>query len=107
MVMSAAEIHKGDVGIRFIVTIYKTDGSLRDVSGFTTKQMIFKKPSGTLITKDTSFYTDGTDGKIYYTTDSASVLDEVGNWQMQVYLTDGATTKRLNINNFIVYINLL
>ena len=46
--------------------------------------MVFKKPDGTTVTKDTLFYTDGSDGKVEYTT-VANDLSDVGRWWLQGY----------------------
>ena len=65
--MPANEIHKNDIGTVFKVTI-KDSAAVVNVSTATTKQIILKKPSGTKLTKDASFFTDGSDGIITYTT---------------------------------------
>ena len=74
--MAANEIHINDVGTKFLVTV--TDGaSAVNISSAGTKQLIFKKPSGTKLTKAAVFNTDGTDGKMYYNA-IADDLDETG-----------------------------
>ena len=44
----ASEIHKDDVGTRFLMTV-KDDGSTVNISGATIKQVIFKNPSDTVV----------------------------------------------------------
>ena len=63
--MPANEIHVDDLGTKFIVTV-KDGDSVINVSGATTKNIIFKKPSGTKVTAAASFETDGSDGVISY-----------------------------------------
>lgn len=59
-------------------------GSGLDVSGASVKQIKFRKPSGTVVTK-TATGTDGESSKIEYTF-TADELDEVGYWEAQPYL---------------------
>ena len=102
--MAANEIHQDDIGTKFLVTIY--DGSsVINVSGASTKQIIFKKPAGTKLTKSAAFHTDGTDGKIYYAA-VADDLDEIGTYEIQgkVVITDG--TFYTDIQTFKVHRNL-
>ena len=102
--MAANEIHINDVGTQFLVTV--TDGtSAVDISSATTKQLIFKKPSGAKLTKAAAFNTDGTDGKIRYNV-AADDLDEVGSYKLQgkVVISDG--TFYTDITTFKVYRNL-
>jgi hypothetical protein len=75
------EIHVDDIGTQFIATIEDCDGAI-DISAYTPLQLTFAKPDGTTSTKTASFYTDGTDGKIYYTT-IAGDIDMAGEWKIQ------------------------
>ena len=59
--MASNEIHKNDIGTVFKVTI-KDGSSAVDISTSTTKQLIFKKPSGQKLEANASYYTDGSDG---------------------------------------------
>ena len=102
--MAANEIHENDVGTKFLVTV--TDGSSAvNISSASTKQLIIKKPSGTKLTKATSFSTDGTDGKMYYNI-AADDLDEAGTYKLQgkVIISDG--TFYTDIQTFKVFRNL-
>lgn len=103
--MAANEIHKGDEGTKFSITLY--DGSsVKDISYATvSKQVIFKKPSGGIATKTGVFETDGTDGILTYTTVDGD-LDEVGHWKIQVRLAGPASDRRTDIGSFIVHENL-
>lgn len=98
------EVHLDDIGTVFRALI--VDGSTaKDISTATTKQLIFKKPSGSKLTKDGSFYTDGTDGILQYTTVSGD-LDEVGLWKVQGYVIIGTNEHKSDIYSFRVYYNL-
>lgn len=98
------EIHNGDIGTIFEVTVY--DGnSVVDVSGALTLQLIFGKPSGNTMTKNATLVTDGTDGKIQYITVNGDI-DEDGYWTLQAYIRLAAGNWRSNIADFRVYENL-
>ena len=79
--MAADEIHVDDVGTLFKVTIADCPSSL-DISSATTKTLKFKKPSGTVLSKPGTFFTDGSDGILTYTSVSGD-LDECGRWELQ------------------------
>jgi hypothetical protein len=103
--MPANEIHKSDIGTVFKVTI-KDSADVVNVSTATTKQIILKNPSGTKLTKDASFFTDGSDGIITYTTISGD-LSEEGMWKLQGYIVlTGGNTFYTDISTFKVYRNL-
>lgn len=102
--MAVAEIHKNSIGVTFKITIKEGD-SAYDVSSASTKQLVFKKPSGELLTVDCTFTNSGSDGKIQYSTVSGD-LDEVGWWRLQAYLVIGSNEFRTNIGRFQVHDNL-
>jgi hypothetical protein len=102
--MAANEIHKDMVGVQFIVTI--TDNNVvEDISSASVKQLWFKKPNGTLLTKDATYVTDGTDGKIYYTSESGDLNDD-GTWELQGYVVQGSSIWYTDIQCFKVHRNL-
>ncbi len=102
--MAANEIHKGDIGTQFTVTVQ--DGTtVVDISTASTKQLIFKKPGGTILTKSTSFVTDGTDGKMQYVSVDGDLSDD-GVWKMQGKVVIGGNTFSTDITSFKVYRNL-
>ncbi len=103
--MSVEEIHVGDVGTIFEVTLKDGDDAV-DISAATTKQLIFRTPDGkTVVEHDAEFVTTGVDGKIKYTT-VADDLSVEGVWKIQAYivLADGAW--RSSVEEFQVYANL-
>ncbi len=102
--MAADEIHVNDIGTVLIFTI-KDGSSVVDVSTATTKQIIFSNPSCSTVTKSGSFTTDGTDGKIQYTTVSGD-LDVGGTWRAQAYIVIGGNEWHSDITSFEVHPNL-
>lgn len=102
--MAAGEIHKNDIGVQFLVTVY-SGSTIKDISAFTTKQYIFRKPSGAFITVTADFYTDGSDGVLSYIS-STGVLNESGIWKLQIYLANTNNSKKSDIGSFIVHENL-
>ncbi len=99
--MSCAEIHVDDIGTIFTVTIVDQDDAVVDISLYSPKQLIFTKPDGTRVEQTASFTTDGTDGKIQYTSESGD-LDQPGLWQLQGIVS----TLHTNITTFPVHRNL-
>ena len=98
------EVHKDDIGTVFLVTLY--DGSTAlDVSGAIVKQIVFQDADGTVTTQTATFTTDGTDGKIQYTT-IADDLSVVGKWKIQGYVQLASGQWKSNVGNFRVYSNL-
>jgi len=78
-------IHVGDVGTTFRLNIEECLSGVDtavDVSGATTKQIIFRKPGKTLDTQTAAFTTDGTNGQIEYVSQSGDI-DAAGQWSMQ------------------------
>jgi len=98
------EIHLNDIGTKFLLTI-KDGTTAEDISGATTKEIIFQKPDGTSITKSGIFETDGTDGKIYCTS-VAGDLDQTGTWTLQAKVVIASGTYHSSISSFKVYSNV-
>ena len=102
--MAANEIHLGDIGTIFEVTV-KDDTAVLNISTATVKNFEFTKPSGTNVVKSASFTVLGVDGKLRYTT-VAGDLDEVGVWNLQVYLEMPTGKWHSDIQQFSVWKNL-
>ena len=95
---------QNDIGtiIRLTITQTSDNAVLDGLESASTKQIFIKKPSGTVLEKTASYYTDGTDGIIQYTTISGD-LDEVGEYEVQGYVVIGSAeyrteTKRMEVN---------
>ena len=103
------ELHVGDIGTIVRATISDTgsDGtkSVLNVSGALTKELIFRKPDGSKLTKTAIYTTNGTDGKIQYVTQSGD-LDTAGSWNLQAYIVTPSGTWYSSIGSFKVYENL-
>ncbi len=99
------EVHQEDIGTIIEVTV-KNGSVVVDISAATTLSIFLKKPvSATVLTKTGVLTTDGTDGKMQYTTISGD-LDEEGVWQIQGYVVTAAGEWRTNIKDMSVFSNL-
>jgi len=103
--MSRGEIRVGDIGTTFILTIKDQDDAVVNVSSSSVRKITFNKPDGTAVSKGADFTTDGSDGKIQYTT-ILSDLNLAGEWQMQGRVIVGTNTWRTDIQKFSVFENL-
>jgi hypothetical protein len=101
--MSNGLIHIGDCPT-FRDTIKDQDGAIVDVSGASTKQMIFRKPGNVAMVKTLSFPSggDGTDGKVEWTA-TTNDLDTSGDWQREDKIVIGSGTWRTVKKKFTVY----
>ena len=103
----AAQIHVGDIGTSFKLTINDEDGVALDVSTATTRRILFTKPDATVLTKTASLVNSGTDGMIKYVSQSGD-LSIAGLWQIQAYISfSGVTEMYSNVANFRVHNNLV
>lgn len=103
--MAAGEIHVGDVGLIFLVTIQDDTGPL-DVSMATTRHFIFQRPDKSTLVATAFNNTDGTDGKLFYSTATGD-LDQSGTWMFQAFLAIGGSQKYSDIGKFTVVANLI
>ena len=103
--MTTIYVHNGDIGTIFRLTITDTSGTAIDVSTAMTKYINFQDPSGVRMQKTASFYTDGTDGKIQYTTVSGDI-DSVGTWQIQGWVETSLGKFWTEKDSFKVYSTL-
>jgi len=109
MACTEKEAHYNDVGTVFLVTVQDCvsgTAAALDVSSATSLQLVFSAPDGTSSTKTATLNTDGTDGKIKYTTVDGD-LDQVGTWRLQARVVFGVTGDwRSDISTFKVLENL-
>ena len=61
------DVRRGDYGTTITLTVVDADAAAIDISGATSKVIVFRRHDGTRMTKAATFTDDGTDGKIYYT----------------------------------------
>lgn len=100
----ASEIHYGDIGVNFNITVMNGTAVL-DVSNADDIYIIFQKPDSSDLIKTASLITNGTDGNIRYTTVSGD-LDQVGTWQIQAKVDFGISVFSTDIQKFKVYRNI-
>lgn len=102
-----APIFVDDIGTIFRITIQECITDVLtpvDISGQSAMSFIFKKPDKSTVTKtapDVAFTTDGTDGKLQYTTVSNDI-DQDGVWCLQAEVTLPGGTYRTSIIKFDV-----
>ncbi len=73
--------------LRIEVTVQNQDGAIINLATSTSRTFEFRKPNGISVSKTALFVTDGTDGKLYYST-GPNDLDEIGEWTMQAVIVD-------------------
>ena len=108
MSCSEEEVHYNDIGTVILVTIkdcVSGTATALDVSAASTLELILQSPSGLSSTKNASFNTDGSDGKIKYTSVDGD-FNEVGTWRIQAKVVLGDGTFRSDVGTFKVYENL-
>lgn len=98
------EIHVNDVGTLIVVTIKENNATV-DVSSYSDKKFVFKKPNGEKVVKNVDFTSNGQDGKLSYIIESG-VLDQCGYYKLQVILSKNNDVKHSNITSFKVFDNL-
>lgn len=99
------EARKNDIGTIFRASIKNDCGVIFDVSECTNKYLIFRNPNGIVSTKVASFYTNGEDGVIQYTT-VENDLGVVGIWSVQAYVVFVDGEWKTNIRKFKVLDNI-
>ena len=105
------EIHKGDVGVNFILALVDQNGDPVDLStGSPTVKINFKSPAGVFNSYTAAVVVPGTLGKIEYATSASDATfdTETGSdWQVQGYVTFGAEQIYYSsIVKFVVHENL-
>jgi hypothetical protein len=100
------EIHVGDVGTSFRVTLKNEDGSIMNLQNANNLRMWFSRPDGSVLDKQAVLVTDGTDGKMEYIVEPGDI-NLPGNWKVQAVV--GFPSGMINhseIQKFKVYPNL-
>ena len=103
----ASEIHKDDVGTRFLITV-KDDGlpvNISGVSGGSVHQISFRKPSDTVIDRNATLKDYGISGVMFYDT-VAGDLDEAGLYKLQAKVIVPSGTFFTDIFSFKVHPNI-
>lgn len=90
------------VGITFIVVVTQQDGvTPQDISGATSLNMFLTKPDLSISSNEATFVTDGTDGKMQYTTQSGE-LSTIGIYKVQGEYISGSGVFYTQKTYFIV-----
>jgi hypothetical protein len=89
-----------------LLTVYR-NGVVVNISTATVKRIVACRPDGTVAwTKDASFETTGSDGKVYIVTTSTADLNVEGTWRAQVYIEMGSYKGYTLPEEFPVYENV-
>ena len=89
-----------DVGTTLTFTAKNTKGGIEDVSGATTMEVVIVKPSKTRVTWTLVHKTDGTDGKMVYTTLFGDIESTPGQYRVEGFLVRPANSLRSDIETF-------
>ncbi len=100
----AQDCREGDIGTPIRVTV-TDDGVAVDLSTASVKNIRLIKPDQTVLEKAASFYTEGTDGIVTYTT-ILNDLDQPGRWTVQVYVEMGSAKWHTSTQVFDVIANV-
>jgi hypothetical protein len=98
-------IHQNDIGTVFELTITDQDAAVVDISSAGTRQIVFKRPDGSVFTKTATLVNTGTDGKMKYVT-LAGDLDQPGRWEAQGVVAIGSGSWSSGTIQFTVATNL-
>jgi len=100
-------IQQGAIKASILVTYINPDtGAPMDLSNATTKNLIFRRPTGELVTKPAEFVTNGVDGKLKYVTVTADDTTPAGTWRVQADVIKPDYEGRSRIGVYFVYPNL-
>lgn len=102
---TSPEIHVGDVGTKFVVTIYDPNNNLINLASATSMTIRFQKPNGETEDKTAILFTNGIDGKMMYVLEDGDI-DIAGAWQYQGIVGFLGGTWHTNIVPFRVYANI-
>jgi hypothetical protein len=88
--MTLDTVQIGAIGVKIIVTV-EEDGVAKNISTATGMKLRLRSAIGNTYKEFTaSFVTDGSDGKVSYTTLAAADIDVESVWSVQVYYEMGS-----------------
>jgi len=104
--MASIEFQENSVGTPLIFQVLNNagDGPL-NISGYTTRRLIFTRSDGTKVIKDGTLYTDGTDGLLMFTT-GVGDFTPPGWYQIQAQLLAPSVEQYAEADVFYVNPNL-
>lgn len=100
-----SDIHVGDIGTAFVVTIKDESNNIVDISSASSKTISFRKPDKTTLSKTASLTTNGTDGKMQVVTASGD-LSVKGRWIGQAKVVFAGGQWYTNVFSFEVEGNI-
>ena len=105
--MSLPEVQLNTVKLVITLTVTDKSGNPIDISAATVKNILLKDSliTKTVYPKVASFVTNGTDGKIRYTTQSGD-LNSIGVWEVQGEIDSPNFTGRTSVERFKVVRNI-
>jgi len=98
------EIHVGDVGTVFEVTVMDGEKPL-DISSSTERKIFLRRPVDTVVSRDAVFTNDGIDGKMEIASESGDI-DIAGVWSIQAKIIIPEGTFYTDIDQFVVEASL-
>ena len=78
-------MQQNDVGMPLELVFKDSAGVVVDISSATTKEILLHKPGGAVLTKTATFTTNGTDGKIRFSSASGD-WDQPGVYRLQGHI---------------------
>lgn len=98
-------IYVGQVGLVFQRTIKDPNGQVVNLQAYSTLELLFRDPDGVDRVKPAAFSTDGTDGRLQYTTVDGD-LDRAGTWRIQAHVASATEDHYTEVGTFRVEANL-
>ena len=95
----------GDVGVALVVQIVDPEGAIINISAATNMKIKVRMPDGTSKNFTAVLYTNGSDGKMLYTT-LAGDLGQAGTYAIQGKLSVGGGLKSSFVGTFDVLDNI-
>jgi hypothetical protein len=80
--LEGGPVFVGETGLPLVVQFTVSSGVALDLSNSSGRQLLLRKPGGSLLTHSGSLYTDGRDGRLKYVTASGD-LTVGGNYEAQ------------------------
>lgn len=95
-------LYEGAVGVVIEYTVLDSSGQPLNISAASSKKLIFRKPDRVILEKNADFVTDGSDGKLKYTTVEGDLVPH-GNWRAQAdIIVPGVVDGRTEVEVFDV-----
>jgi hypothetical protein len=106
-----AQPQEGAVGLTIIYQVntdqvnVNGDPVPRNISSFTTHDLVFKKPDGSKVVKPGAFVTDGSDGLLSYVTVAGDLVPN-GSFRVQAHLVSATLDEMTETDLFHVCANV-